>query len=249
MSSNAFTSDVSEGAVTSLIKLGTEQIKVYINKFINKDLLFIGKEEIIKLAKEQKKTEEWLIFNNYVSDKKIRILIQVGLTLRELESDYEECERLRQLVLKQHGADGLHIAQFVQNGFLGNLIGTMLSKVMSKSALREDIETTLRNVERFVVFVKNQDNIEQLHSIIKTRIETFIPKILILYSYKSAMNNAKRIKEKLELGIQGYIISDSMLDRKKYICFFIRDEKTLARELSYILPLPNPKILETDNLK
>ena len=71
MSSNAFTSDVSEGAVTSLIKLGTEQIKVYINKFINKDLLFIGKEEIIKLAKEQKKTEEWLIFNNYVSDKKI----------------------------------------------------------------------------------------------------------------------------------------------------------------------------------
>ncbi|MBS3157314.1 hypothetical protein J4442_04065 [Candidatus Woesearchaeota archaeon] len=55
MSSNAFTSDVSEGAVTSLIKLGTEQIKVYINKFINKDLLFIGKEEIIKLAKEQKK--------------------------------------------------------------------------------------------------------------------------------------------------------------------------------------------------
>lgn len=75
MSSNVI-SDAFEGGIKGLIKLSIEEVKDLVYKYRNKDLLFIGKKETIERLKKERNSEEWKLFDKYIKDKKLRILVQ-----------------------------------------------------------------------------------------------------------------------------------------------------------------------------
>lgn len=64
-----------------------EKLKEWIIKLKNRDLAFIKDIETINLVKEQRETGEWDFFKKYVNDNQIRILFQMGLTLKKLEKE------------------------------------------------------------------------------------------------------------------------------------------------------------------
>ncbi len=236
MSSNVI-SDAFEGGIKGLIKLSIEEVKDLVYKYRNKDLLFIGKKETIERLKKERNSEEWKLFDKYIKDKKLRILVQMGLTMRDLENDDpEEISRLQEVIVNTHGSRGIHIAHFVQTGFLSNYIGTVITENISEKALREGLEETLRAVDKYIVFIKNPDKIEETARILQQRIEVNLPKVLIMYSLKSATKNAKKIKGILEEKIEHYYIRDMNLSKERYICFFIRDDNYYKEDVAYFSP-------------
>ena len=74
-----------KGAVKAVLEYSEEKLKELVERFKNKDLVFIQDKEIIEIAKEQRAKGEWAFFKIYVKDNDLRILFQMGLTLRELE--------------------------------------------------------------------------------------------------------------------------------------------------------------------
>jgi len=228
------TKDVAEGVTKAVINATKDEIKGWVYKLKNRDLLFIGKKETIELIKKERETAEWDLFDKYIKDKKIRVLVQIGLTLRKLEDNPEEIKRLQEIISQTHGGWGIHIAHFVQTGFLTNYIGTIIKKYISQKALKEDLEHTLRNVEKYVIFIKSFDEVERQANIIKQRIEVDLPKVLILYSLKSAVKIAKQIKDFLEKEIQNYDIEETILQGERYICFFLRDDDYWKEEMGYL---------------
>src|SRR3989344_6844103 len=93
--------NIAEGATKGLLDWTKEQILEFVNKINNKDLIFIQDNETIDLVKEQLKTGEWDVYNKYVKDTKLRILIQTGLTLRRLEQNKEKLQNLRNKLISK----------------------------------------------------------------------------------------------------------------------------------------------------
>lgn len=63
-----------------------EKVKAFIQKFRDRKLVFVEDIETINTAKEQRTTPEWKLFIDNVKDGTLRILFQMGLTLRKLEN-------------------------------------------------------------------------------------------------------------------------------------------------------------------
>jgi len=232
-SENNFTSDIAKGATEAIINVSKEEIKSLIYKWENKELLFLGKKETIDLVKRERKTEEWALFDKYIKNKELRILVQMGLALRELEDNPKEIKRIQEIILSIYKGRGLHIAHFVQTGFLKNYIGHILSKYLSNKALGEELENTLRNVEKYIVFIRSSDDVEKTMNILKNRIEVNLPNVLIIYSLKTAVEIAKKIKEKLKEKLEHYKIDDMTLRENRYICFFLRDDDYYREDMGY----------------
>ena len=81
----------------------------------------------MEAAKEQRNSSGWGLLGHYRIER-LHILFQMGLTLRRVEKNKPQCDDLRQRILKKYNAEGLHIAQFVQNGLFGKYIANILDK-------------------------------------------------------------------------------------------------------------------------
>jgi hypothetical protein len=225
MCSDSTLVDVSEGAVKGVLSFSEEKIKEVIEKFKNHELNFIEDQETIDLVKEQLKTGEWSFYKEHVKDKKLRVLIQMGLALRRLEKDPEKLQNLRDNIIFGFGEDGLHISQFVQNKILSKYLGTVVSEINSEQDLIGALEDLLKNIDKFVIFIKTNDNIERSTKKIITRIDANAPKIFILGSRKSAIDNCNKIKENLKKEITDYKFTINE-DEEKLILFLLRKEQS-----------------------
>lgn len=226
MSSNdpVFTS-ASEGITKGLLNWTKEQVSEYIFKLKNKDVAFIRDKDDIELIRQQRKTAEWEIYSRFIEDKKLKILVELGLSLRKWESDPNKLVSVRTKISSKFTASGLHIAQFIQNDFLNKYLGAILAKVTSKSELTKNIEDILNNVDKYCVFVKEEDNVENRAKEIIIRIQANAPSTFILSSKKSAITVAKNIQNIVKKSINGYS-SEEYQDNTRYICFFNKEEDT-----------------------
>ena len=78
------TQDIAEGTARAFVKLGIDTIKRLAQRFLHNELVFIEDQETIDLAKRQLKSGEWIFFSDYVKNKRLKLLIRMGLALREL---------------------------------------------------------------------------------------------------------------------------------------------------------------------
>jgi hypothetical protein len=176
-----------------------DKILGLVEKFRNRKLAFIEDHETIELVRDQRHSTEWQILSPYLADRKLRIVSQIGLTLRKLENDIEKVGRLRTKILRKYGQEGLHIAEAVQNGVLSTFIGIDMSLAQSPADMTNQIETMLNNVDKFIVFVKPEDNVDKVTREIEIRLMADVPRTLILYGCRSeARQRVHSIVKKLE---------------------------------------------------
>lgn len=215
--------EIAEGAVKGLLSWTKEQVLSFVNKLKNRDIAFIKNRETIDIVREQIRTAEWQVYKNYLSDKRLRLLVQMGLALRRMEkrSDKEMLFNLRDKIVFKYGADGLHIAQFVQNDFLGKYFAKMITEGASTSDLIRYIEEILNNVEKYVAFIGEKENPDKKVQEIKIRIQANLPQVFILASYGSAVEIVKKIRTTLSNEIQGYSVS-VYEEGEKYVCLLTR---------------------------
>ena len=196
-----------EGVTKGVLSWTEQKIKEYVVKFRNKDIAFVEDPETINLAKKQRKTSEWNLFKDYIENPDLRILFQMGLTLRRLEKKKEQrhLESLRDKILNKYDANGLHIAQFVQNGFFGKFIGNILERTATPQKLKFEIENLFQNIEKTTIFIKQLDNVDKKTDEIVTKILANSPNTFIICSSGSATAKCEKIKGKVMKRISGYI--------------------------------------------
>ena len=187
-----------------------DKILNVVARFRNKDLAFVEDPETIELVREQRHSTEWQILSEYLKDKRLRIIAQIGLSLRKLENDRGKVDKLRIKILKRYGQEGLHIAEAVQNEVLSTFIGVDSPLSKSPADLTNQIEKLLNNVDKFIVFVKPGDNLDRRVKEIGTRLMVDVPNTLILYGCRSdARMNVRSIVKKLEKSTSSYAFTIS----------------------------------------
>lgn len=147
---------IASGTVKGFLEWSAESIRSLVQKFKEGKLAFIQDEETINLVKEQFNSGELNFYKIYINDKEVLFLVKIGLTLRKLETNLERKQNLRNKILKKYEVRGLHIAQFVENGILNRYIGILIDNLTSIEDFKIKILDILNNLEKHVLFVKNE---------------------------------------------------------------------------------------------
>jgi len=195
---------LAEGAVRGFLDWTEDKIKEYVVKFRNRELAFIDDVEIINTAKEQRKTSEWQIFTKYIDDSDLRILYQMGLTLRKWEKHSKRVESLRGKIKNKYKLKGLHFAQFIQNGFFLRYYTYLLEKGITPEGLKTAVPNMLKNIENMVIFISQSDDEAVKVDQITSKIYAHSPNIFIICSTKSAMGKCENIRKTVMKRITGY---------------------------------------------
>jgi len=197
--------DVVAGMTKGTLDWSKDRILDFITRLRNRSLAFIEDRETIELVREQRHSTEWQILSQYLTDRRLRIIAQMGLSLRRLENDKEKVDKLRMKILKAYGKEGLHIAEAVQNGVLSTFIGVDLSLVQSPADLTIQIERLLNNVDKYIVFIGPEDNVSRRVKEIEIRLMADVPNTLILYGCRSvARKKVRSIVNALENSVSSY---------------------------------------------
>lgn len=217
--------DAAEGATKGVLNWTKEQVSELIERLKNKDLGFIGNKETIDIVKEQLKAGEWNISKKFIDDKELRLLFQMGLTLRKLESkgEAEQTQDLRDKIVQRFGTRGLHIAQFVQSGICGRYLGAIMSKISSVEDIKSNLNEILQNIDRYVAFIKQEHEPKRQAERIKTVIDAHNPSTFIIFSKSSANRISKRIIGILKKEIPEYCI-EQISEKEDNIYFLNRNE-------------------------
>jgi GMP synthase PP-ATPase subunit len=197
--------NVAKGATKALLEYTGEKIKWLAQQFKNREIAFIQNPETIAIVKDQKKNSEYEIFKKHVNDKDLCILFQSGLALRRIEKNKANCEQLRNKILSTHNIEGLHIAQFVQNGLFNKYFAILIERGLTSEQNSKEITKFLKNIEITNSFIQKTDNIDKVAATIIARIQSHSPNVYVISgSMQEAIIKCRKIKNKVMPKISGY---------------------------------------------
>ena len=184
----------SKGATKGLLEYSEDKIKSWVRKFLDKNLAFIENEDTIKTVKNQRRKSEFEVFKNYIDDKELRILFQLGLSLRQLEKEKKDFIYLQTRINNKYGKEKLHITYFVQNGLFSKYLANVLDKELTIEQTKKEIKDLFENIDKKVIFIKQYDKVDQKIKEIITKIHAHSPDTFIISSVGSAIEICEQIK-------------------------------------------------------
>jgi len=151
----------------------------------------------------------------------------MGLTLRRLEEHPKQLGDLRDKIVNKYDIKGLHIAQFIQNGFFGKFLGNILERTSTPEKLKFEIENLLKNIERTVIFIKQADNEDIKTEEIVTKIQAHSPNLFIVCSGGGAVTKCGNITKRVMKRISDYN-AELYKTRYKEIYFINKSEESFT---------------------
>ena len=205
MSSDDIVKQAAKGLTEAALDWSSSKIQSLVTQFLQKNLAFIEDQEVIDLAKEQRKTGEWNLFKQYVKDTRLRILFQMGLTLRRLEKQGKDIKPLQDKILDKYDIEGLHVAYFVQNGLFSKYMGHILESVKTERRLTLELEKLFNNIDNAVIFIRKADEVFAIAEIVVTKIRVLSPRTFIISAcHSEAMEKCRKVKNHVMNKISGY---------------------------------------------
>lgn len=212
-------SDVLAGITKGLLEHAEEKAMAWVERFRNHEIIFIEDPGTIDRVKRQRKGPEWKMLSEVIKDRKLRLLAQMGLTLRELENDQEKTRSLRNKIHHKYGRDGLHIAEAVQNNIISNFIGLESPYIGEPVDLTNRVEKLLNGIEKYIVFIGPDDKGDVLVRRVSIRLDADVPDTLILFGAYKAKHVAISVRSKIERAFSSY--ATSSVETKIKIIIFI----------------------------
>lgn len=224
-----FIENAAKGATKAAIEYSEEKILKLAKRFLNKEISFVEDPDAINTIKIQKKMAEFQQFKHYVKDRDLRVLCQMGLTLRQYEKEGKEYYPLVKKINKKYGKEGLHVAWFIQNGLFSKYLAFLMETGVLADQIGDKILSFLQEIDSNVSFVSLKDvgGKNSNNKIIKitSKINVKEPDIFIISSMGDAMPICKKIIESIKENLSDYDceIYDSPQKGKK-IYFLIRND-------------------------
>jgi len=216
---NNIVEDVAKGTVKGVLEFGKEELLSFIKKLRNRGLGFIGNGETIEIAREQYKSGESKFYHIYIEDKELLRLVGMGLTLRKVEGIVEKRTNLRNKIFEKYKVNGLHIAEFVQNGILNRYIGILVEELKSIKDLKEQIEEVLNNIEKHTLFIKGTDTLGEIIKKSSIIVHAHSPNVFIISGEGPAANLIKVNVEKIKSVFKDYVHEEISMANKETLFF------------------------------
>jgi len=188
------------GAALGALDWTKEQVALFATKLRNRELAFIRDVETINLVRQERQNPEWQVLKEHIKDQRLRVLVTVGLTLRRLEKDRKNTEKIQDLRMRihnKHGTPGLRAAELVQRGILGLFFMRFLRETESPADIQHALETLLKKVEEYTAFVQEKDDLDALSKELRVRVLARVPYLFIILGYGSQKTRAKRVLDKV----------------------------------------------------
>ncbi|MCD6274499.1 MAG: hypothetical protein J7J15_00520 [Candidatus Aenigmarchaeota archaeon] len=219
--SNSPIEDAAKGITKGFLEWSSKAIADYINKLKNKELAFIQDEKTIKLVREIYNAGEVKFYDTYINDKELLFLAKMGITLRRLEENDEKDKlmNLRDKIYRQYDVNGLHIAQFVQNGILNRYIGILIERMTTLDKFQEDLLDLLQNIDKYVLFVEGLSRTRDMIQKAVTIVNAHNPSIFIVSGIGPAAEIVRESEDRLKEFLREYDL-EKMSSGKKEILFF-----------------------------
>ena len=190
------------------------------------------------MVKKQLESGEWDLCKGYIKDDFLKLLVKMGLTLRELDrlKETKKIQNLKQKINIKFGPRGIHISEIVQNKLLTSFIGSLAKTINTVPEMIEYIEKLLNNLDNYVIFIKNTDNVKNIHKIIETKIMANTPDFLIIFSCGSAIQVAMTLKSelfKMQIITENYTVEiqeEGTEGINKYLIFLFKQESNLFED-------------------
>ena len=195
-------SEIIKDTIEASLEFSKQQIVNFVKKFRDRKLAFIEDEKTIELAKEQYESGESKFYHRYIHDKKLLFLVGMGLTLRKVEENAEKRQNLMAKLFNKYKVEGLHVAEFVQNGILNRYNSILLELVDSIEDLEKQIENVLKNIEKYSLFVQGRDRIGEIIRRTINITDSHSPTIFVISGEGSCAkllgDNVKKIEDSLK---------------------------------------------------
>ena len=229
---NKILENAAKGATKGVLEYSEEKIKSLVRRFLDGDLAFIEDEKTIQIVRSQRKKPEWKLYRNYIIDPDLRMQIEMGFSLKQLEDDRRKLQNLRTKIIQKYGKKGLHIAQLAQSGVVGRYIGILIGRVADENELKENIEEVLKDVDKYVVFLKTTSDTEKIADTVLTKIKAFSPRTIILFSCGNAVKKANKVIKTVKKEIEGYQFEEQFEQNTRHRYDFI-----LKEPVEYFVPI------------
>lgn len=181
-----------------------EKAKELAQRFKDRELAFIENPEDVEVVKRVRKTAEYEFLREYAPSSKHRVIMQMGPALRHAENDPDRVQRLRDAIKRAHGVEGLRLAECVQSGIFQLMYDRLLHEGVSEEKLEQILQHAIRNIDDYVLFVKEVMDPRSESQTAKTRIDTEKPPIFVVASRGSASEVAREIARNLRANLLDY---------------------------------------------
>ncbi len=219
-----------KGATSAVLNWSKDQIAQLIKKFKQRELLFIEDQETIDSVFTQRGKPEFKLCNQYLTDRDLRLQIQMGFTLRYFEkvSDSKKLQSLRSKILAKYGRKGLQVAELVQCGLFTRYVGLLLTGIENERELQQGIETILNEIDKYTLFVQADVDISKTALVLSQRLNVNLPPALIIFSRgKIAMERADKIVKLVEKKVSDYNVEVQFdTDSLQKFHFFLKVPRT-----------------------
>ncbi len=126
------TTSAAKGAARRAQSYGDDRIKAMAEAVRRGELAFIEDMETIEVVRNQRKNPEWKIYRKHIKDVDMRLQLEMGFCLRQLEGKPQKLKDLREKILSKYGSKGLDLAELVQHGGFGRYIRLLVRNKTGK---------------------------------------------------------------------------------------------------------------------
>ena len=197
-----------KGAVEGGLEWSTEKLWDFVRKFRNRELAFVEDRKNIETVQAQKQTAEYRFLQEYLPKGYLRILCQMGLTLRQIQQDKERVKELIGDIHNKFGTSGVHVTELVQMGVITELLTRLVKLFASPSDVQKRLTSFLEQVDFLTLFVRMEDArlVENKVKLVKLRVDTNPINMMIIFGSGKAKAVVKNIIKKLETDPRHYFI-------------------------------------------
>lgn len=218
---------VAKGVASAIIDKSTDKIKFLLKKFVQKDLAFIEDDELIQIVNDNRKKPSFLEYKKYIGNQPLLKPIEMGLVLIELEKNgkKEEIGNLCSKINNRYGEKGVHIAELVQCGMFSRYFRILEDDAKSDVILQNNVESLLSDIEKYTVFVKNENKENTIFEKIKAKVYSNEPKAVLVFSKGACVKKAGKAIKRIQKILDGYYIETQFgKDDNRRFDFILRND-------------------------
>lgn len=181
----------------------------FIQRVLNREIGGSTDPNVISLIKEERRAPEFELLKRYVIDRQLRVQVQLGLSIRKLQSgagNKAARDDLRAHLQRRFGLAGLHVAELVCHGIVTAYLNLLVREEETAADVTAKLEGFLRHAEDFVMFVVAGTPVKQALEKVRVRLLARGPGTVVVFAKGQARRVLDSVIKHLREDAEAYVI-------------------------------------------
>lgn len=190
-------------------RLIAEGVARFLQRVANREIGGSEDPEVIELIKAERKVPEYELLKKYIADRDLRIQIQLGLSLRKLQSRRDRgaaFQSLRSHLRTRFGIRGLHVAELAASGVVTAYLNLLITEEETAADVTTRSESFLRNVDQYTLWVVAETPVDRVLEKVRLRVALGGPGTVAIFAKGEARGKLHKVINQLEHERGDYLI-------------------------------------------